>query len=98
MVFVQSIEHYLNDQFSLGRTTLKINAGVQATDMPQVDWKKPAILVPPLVHGHHDPPAVLRYVQNKEPEQIAAGTDGAGNGEIPKPLMFTKELFQALRE
>lgn len=36
--------------------------------MPQVDWKKPAILVPPLVHGHHDPPAVIRYVQNKEPE------------------------------
>lgn len=35
--------------------------------MPQVDWKKPAILVPPLVHGHHDPPAVIRYVQNKEP-------------------------------
>ena len=61
--------------------------------MPQVDWKKPAILVLPLVHGHHDPPAVIRYVQNKEPEQIAAGTDGAGNGEIPKPLMFTKELF-----
>lgn len=78
---------------SLGRTALKINAGVQATDTPQIDWKKPAILVTPLVHGHRDPPAVIRHVQNKEPEQIAAGNDGAGNGEIPNPRMVAKESF-----
>lgn len=78
---------------SLGRTALKINAGVQATDTPQIDWKKPAILVTPLVHGHRDPPAEIRRVQNKEPEQIAAGNDGAGNGEIPNPRMVAKESF-----
>lgn len=78
---------------SLGRTALKINAGVQATDTPQIDWKKPAILVTTLVHGHRDPPAVIRHVQNKEPEQIAAGNDGAGNGEIPNPRMVAKESF-----
>lgn len=78
---------------SLGRTALKINAGVQATDTPQIDWKKPAILVTPLVHGHRDPPAEIRHVQNKEPEQIAAGNDGAGNGEIPNPRMVAKESF-----
>lgn len=30
---------------------------------------------------------------DQQPEQIATGNDGTGNGEIPKPLMFTKELF-----
>lgn len=45
------------------------------------------------LHSHRDPPAVIRHVQNKEPEQIAAGNDGAGNGEIPKPRMFAKERF-----
>lgn len=45
------------------------------------------------LNSHRDPPAVIRHVQNKEPEQIAASNDGAGNGEIPKPRMFAKERF-----
>lgn len=45
------------------------------------------------LHRHRHPPAVIRYVQNKEPEQIAAGTDGAGNGETPNPRMVAKESF-----
>ena len=45
------------------------------------------------LHRHRHPTAEVRHVQDQQPEQIAAGNDGAGNGEIPKPLMFTKELF-----
>jgi hypothetical protein len=78
---------------SLGRTTLKINAGVPATDTPQVDWKKPAILVTPLVHRHRHPTAEVRHVQDQQPEQITAGNDGTGNGEIPNPRMVAKEIF-----
>lgn len=45
------------------------------------------------LHRHRHPTAEVRHVQDQQPEQIAAGNDGTGNGEIPKPLMFTKELF-----
>lgn len=49
--------------------------------------------MPVSLHRHRHPTAEVRHVQDQQPEQIAAGNDGTGNGEIPKPLMFTKELF-----
>lgn len=45
------------------------------------------------LHRHRHPTAEIRHVQDQQPEQIAAGNDGAGNGEIPNPRMVAKESF-----
>lgn len=45
------------------------------------------------LHRHRHPTAEVRHVQDQQPEQIAAGTDGAGNGETPNPRMVAKESF-----
>ncbi len=43
------------------------------------------------LHRHRHPTAEVRHVQDQQPEQIAAGNDGTGNGETPNPRMVAKE-------